>query len=85
MQWRLANDKHHWVHKVRIESEKPAQFITSLSNGVRRKPMTFEQLDENGTMRGTYPYTHDRNNYSYDDIKAMRHNESYGNKRQRRA
>ena len=82
MKWRLENSKDHWVHKVRI-TEKPASIITSLANGNRRKPMTFEQFDENGTTRGTFPYTHDRNNYSYEDVRAMRSNESYA-KRQRR-
>ena len=47
--------------------------------------MTFEQFEENRTQYGTYPYSHAKNSNSYDDIQAMRKNESYANKRRRRA
>ena len=83
MQWQLQNNQNHWIHEVRPDREQPANYLTSLSNNVKRKPLSFADLEENGTEIGTYAYNHVHNSYTPEDIDAKSRNESYA-KRQRR-
>ena len=64
----------HWVHQLREDREPTAKHLVSWENNCDRRFVTFNQLEENGTMEKTFAYDNPVNKYSAKDKRKIQSN-----------
>ena len=67
MQRYCERDVLHWVHKVKADRVSDVAYLVSWNNRANRRYMNFDELEDNGTRKGTFAYSNENFHNKFSD------------------